>query len=83
MTVPERPYSWYIVSIIALVVLMPLFSIPALVNASKVDDLWDEGKAAPATQKAEAAKRWLIIGATVSLIIYIIYFVAVALAWSR
>lgn len=59
------------------------FGIPAIVNASKVNRLWDQGQYNEAYAASARAKKWsvtaMILG-IVGIVFYIIYFVAIGIA---
>ena len=74
----ERPNNYLGKAIAALILCWP-FGIPAIINAAKVNSLWDQGKQNEAMEASQKAAKFAkiaiilgIIGAVISLILNII-----------
>lgn len=70
---PDSYLAWSIVS--AILCCLP-FSIPAIVYAAKVDNLWFNKNYEASIRAAKKAKTWTIISVAVSIGIWIIYLLA-------
>ena len=73
MQKPDSYLAWSIVS--AILCCLP-FSIPAIVYAAKVDNLWFNKNYEASIRAAKKAKTWTIISVAVSIGIWIIYLLA-------
>jgi hypothetical protein len=73
---PDNNMAWAILSTV--LCCLPI-GIYAIIQASKVHDLWHQGYRDAARQCADSARRWSIIGAVVSVAVSAIYFVVLML----
>ena len=70
-------------AIVATVLCCVPFGIPAIVNAAKVNSLWDEGDYQGAMEAASAAHKWMvtsIICGAIFGVIYLVYYIVVLAA---
>lgn len=80
----ERPDNCLGKAIAALILCWP-FGIPAIINAAKVNSLWDQGKqneAIEASQKAAKFAKISIILGIISIVLSTIYYIVVLVAVS-
>ncbi len=64
--IPARPKSWLLESIIATLVCMP-FGVVGLVNAVRVNSLYDQTLYEKSKRVSANAKRWTLIGFGISI----------------
>ena len=72
---PDNNLVWAILSTI--LCCLPL-GIVAIVYASKVDGLYNQGDYAGAQEAADNAKKWAMWSAIISIVILVLYFIALA-----
>ena len=72
---PDNNLVWAILSTI--LCCLPL-GIVAIVYASKVDGLYNQGDYAGAQEAADNAKKWAMWGAIISIVFLVLYFIAIA-----
>lgn len=73
---PTTPPKNYLVkSIVTLILCCWPFSIPALVNSCKVNNLWAEGKKEEAYEASHKANKWGNISIIVGVIFWVIYII--------
>lgn len=70
---PERPNNYLGLAIASIILCWP-FGIPSIVNAAKVNRLWDEGKYQEAQEASDNAHRRGKTGLIVGIIFYALYF---------
>lgn len=70
MTKPDNYMVWAILCTICCC--LP-FGIVAIINASKVDDLYRQGDYVGANNASENAKKWATYGAIVGIVVSVIY----------
>ncbi len=75
----HKPDSWLAWSIIATIMCCPLLGIPAIVYASKVDSLWNDGRYDEAEAAARTARTWTIVAACSGLLVSIVYAILLSL----
>lgn len=80
---PTRPMMPKPKSHLALAILTTIFcclplGIVSIVQAAKVDNLWNNGQYDAAINASDKAKKWAVISAVLAIAIYIIYFVLAA-----
>lgn len=69
-----KPSNYLAISIITTILCCWPLGIPAIINASKVNKLWDSGDYAGAQDASNKAKKWTIISAILGFIAIIISF---------
>ncbi len=72
---PDNYLVWAILSTI--LCCLPL-GIVAIVYSSKVDGLYNQGDYAGAQEAADNAKKWAMWSAIISIVILVLYFIALA-----
>ena len=70
----ERPNNYLGLAIACILFCWPL-GIPAIINAAKVNRLWDEGKNEQAKSASESAHRFGKIGLIVGIIVNALYLI--------
>jgi hypothetical protein len=73
---PENNLAWAIISTVLCCLPTGIY---AIIQASKVHDLWNRGYYDEARRCADSARRWSIIGAVASVAIGALYFIAIIL----
>ena len=71
-----KPSNYLAISIITTILCCWPLGIPAIINASKVNKLWDSGDYAGAQEASRKAKTWTIVSAILGFIAAIIVFFA-------
>ncbi|WP_431471277.1 CD225/dispanin family protein [Nonlabens sp. SCSIO 43208] len=74
--VGQPPKTYLAESIIVTIICCWPLGIPAIVNAAKVDRLWNQGMYNESRQASEKAKQWCIysaIGAAVFIVLYLLF----------
>lgn len=74
MNVPERPKSWLVESILITILCCLPFGIVGIVNAAKVNSLYDQGLYDESKRVSRNAKRWAMYG-LIAGIIYLIFLI--------
>ena len=77
---PIKPANNLVWAILSTVFCCLPFGIAAIVQASKVDSLWNEEKYDEACAAAKSAGNWSIAAAVSALIVWIIYFLVVGIS---
>lgn len=70
---PTKPDSYLVWSILVTLLCCMVFGILAIIESSKVDSLWNQGRVDEAYRASDKAKQWCIWGAVAALIISVIY----------
>lgn len=73
-----RPNNYLAWSIVTCILCCFPFSIPAIIQASKVNGLWDRQQYDAAEEAAAKAKKWCIVSAIVGAVCYALYIAFVA-----
>jgi len=73
MDIPERPKTWLVESILITILCCLPFGIVGIVNAAKVNSLYDQTLYDEAKRASASAKKWAIIGLVVGLIVSLVY----------
>ena len=73
--IKNKPESYMGFSIIVTVLFCFPCGLVALLNASKVDTLWYEGRKGEALVKSDAAKRWSCFGLILSVTVWIVFMI--------
>jgi hypothetical protein len=76
VTVEEIPKSWMTESILVTVLCCPPLGILAMLNASKVESLFNMGDIDGAKRHSEGAKKRVIESVIIGIALYILFFVA-------
>ncbi len=74
MNVPVRPKSWLVESILITILCCLPFGIVGIVNAAKVNSLYDQGLYDESKRVSKNAKRWAMYG-LIAGIIYLIFLI--------
>lgn len=69
----KRPNNYLAWAIVTCVLCCFPFSIPGIVQASKVNGLWDRQEYEAAEAAAAKAKKWCIISAIVGVVVWALY----------
>ncbi len=72
---PYPPKNWLIESILVTIFCCLPFGIAGIINANKVNNLYNAGDYEGAQKAADEAKKWTTIGAIVGLVLVIIYII--------
>lgn len=75
---PFMPKTWLVESILATLFCCLPFGIVAIVKSTKVQPLFFEGRYEEAREASRSAKKWVILAALSSVIVYILYVVFIA-----
>lgn len=70
----KRPNNYLAWSIVTCVLCCFPFSIPGIIQACKVNKLWDQQQYEEAEQAAAKAKKWCITSAIAGIVFYVLYF---------
>lgn len=76
---PSEPNSipnYMVPAVLATLFCSPIFGIPAIVNASKVNSLVSQGNIPEAIEASNKAKKWAWIAFGVGFVVFLLYFVA-------
>ena len=73
-----KPSNYLVISIITTILCCWPIGIPAIINASKVNKLWDSGDYAGAQEASKRAKTFTIISAVLGLVVTVIYVILYA-----
>ena len=73
---PERPNNYLGLAIACIIFCWPL-GIPSVVNAAKVNRLWDEGKYEEAQEASDTARSRGTTGLIIGIVINVLYFILV------
>ena len=75
--IPVRPKSWLVESILVTILLFPILGIIAIINAAKVNSLYDQGLYDKSKRASGNAKKWtmiaLIVG-VISIILFVLFY---------
>ena len=74
VTIPARPKTWLVESILVTILCCLPFGIVGIIFAAKVNSLYDQTKYEEAKRTSANAKRWTIIGFTIGLVFGLFYF---------
>jgi hypothetical protein len=78
MTTPiteHPPKNWLVESILVTILCCLPFGIVGIVNATKVESLWNTGQRDAALKASQEAAKWVKIGFFTGLTVYVLYFV--------
>ena len=76
----QKPDNYLVWAILCTVLCCIPLGIVAIVYAARVDSLWSEGRYEEAVNSSNKAKKFTIIGAIISVVLGILYFIfAIAL----
>ncbi|MDD2475690.1 MAG: CD225/dispanin family protein [Dysgonamonadaceae bacterium] len=75
MDIPIRPKSWLVASILTTIFCCLPFGIVGIINAAKVNSLYDQGLYDESKRVSANAKKWTMIGVIVGIVYYIIVFI--------
>lgn len=70
----EKPSNFLVWAILSAVFCCVPFSIPSIVNAAKVDFLWNNGRYDEAYSALSRAKTWFWVSFAIGIIFWILYF---------
>jgi hypothetical protein len=80
-TPQRKPDSNLVLAIISTMMCCMPLGIVSIINATKVDSLWNEGRYAEAEEAAAAAKKWgifaIVGGALYSIFVFSFYFLVI------
>lgn len=79
MDTPIRPKNWLVESILVTILCCLPFGIVGIINASKVNSLYDQGLYDESIRSSANAKKWTMIGLIIG-VVYLI-FVIVMVSW--
>ena len=71
--VGEKPKDFLALSILSTIMCCLPFGIPAIINASKVENLWNKGDYSGAEEASKKAKKWITTAAIAGAVFIIIY----------
>lgn len=69
-----RPKNWLVESILVTILCCLPLGIVGIINATKVDTLWNNGQRADAQKASQEAAKWVKIGFIIGLVVYGLYF---------
>ncbi len=70
----QKPDTYLVWAILSTVLCCLPFGVVAIVKASQVENLWQQGRYDESFKASEAAKKWSIISAVCGIIVGVIYF---------
>ncbi len=79
--IPIRPKNWLVESILVTILCCLPFGIVGIVNAAKVNSLYDQGKYDESIRSSANAKRWTMIGLIIGVVYLIFVIVMVSMGW--
>ena len=79
MNFPVRPKTWLVESILVTILCCLPFGIVGIVNAAKVNSLYDQGLYDESARVSANAKRWTMYGLIVGLV-YLVFVIIMAIA---
>ena len=79
--IPVRPKNWLVESILVTILCCLPFGIVGIVNAAKVNSLYDQGKYDESIRSSANAKRWTMFGLIAGIIYLILVIVMVSMGW--
>lgn len=78
---PIRPKNWLVESILVTILCCLPFGIVGIVNAAKVNSLYDQGKYDESIRISANAKRWTMFGLIAGIIYLIFVIIMVSMGW--
>lgn len=81
MDIPVRPKNWLVESILVTILCCLPFGIVGIVNAAKVNSLYDQGKYDESIRISANAKRWSMFGLIAGIIYLIFVIIMVSMGW--
>ena len=81
MDTPIRPKNWLVESILVTILCCLPFGIVGIVNAAKVNSLYDQGKYDESIRISANAKRWSMFGLIAGIIYLIFVIIMVSMGW--
>ena len=75
---PMKPDNYLVWAILSTILCCLPLGIVAIVYSSKVDGLYNQGDYAGAQEAADNAKKWAMWSAIISIVILVLYFIALA-----
>lgn len=79
--IPVRPKNWLVESILVTILCCLPFGIVGIVNAAKVNSLYDQGKYDESIRISANAKRWTMFGLIAGIIYLIFVIIMVSMGW--
>lgn len=74
----ERPpKNWLVESILVTILCCLPLGIVGIINATKVETLWNSGQKDAALKASQEAAKWVKIGAIVALVCWVLYFILI------
>lgn len=71
------PKNWLVESILVTIFCCLPFGIAGIINATKVETLWNTGQRDAALKASQEAAKWVKIGAIVALVCWVLYFILI------
>lgn len=81
MDIPTRPKSWLVESILVTIFCCLPFGIVGIVNAARVNSLYDQGLYEEALNVSSKAKKWSKFGLIAGLIYLVFIIVMISMGW--
>ena len=81
MDIPVRPKTWLVESILVTILCCLPFGIVGIVNAARVNSLYDQALYDDAKRVSANAKRWCLFGLIAGVIYIIFVIVMVSMGW--